>query len=351
MAGSVDEYYKKIYKSGEQSLIDSENVLNENALKSKDIINQQADASVQTVTDSYNTKIADVKEGYNEAFNRNEVQKVLNERYLERKAAEMGLTDSGMNRTQMTANQLSHANQQGRLDAALQKDVNTLAAAMQAQISGINTQRNADIAEVDMNLNSGISKLRSDFETSVREQAVKAHNAEYEAEQEAITAAKKARSDAYAKLVDSMIKSDLDEEQKLNAFSAYSNMYGFDSPEQAQATLKYAGIDATVDNEGNVTLSEEYSPSSKTRSYTIRKTKNTFNWGGLFGGIDTDDTYEIVDDATGNVVKTISNMDDFSSLTNAQKKQLSNLKLNGELSTDVFKFSEDGLRRFIKSIS
>ena len=149
MAISVDEYYKKLYKTGEQQLLDQEN-----------LIRQQADAAIKASDESYNTQIADVKQTYEDAARRNEVQRVLNERHLERKMAEMGLTDSGLNRTQLTANQLSFANQQGDIDIARQKDINTLAAAMRAKRSELEGARDSSIAQ-----------LKSDYDTSIRKQA------------------------------------------------------------------------------------------------------------------------------------------------------------------------------------
>ncbi len=173
---SYNKIYDEIYEAGASALKKQKDALSKTAESDKNIINTNADASVQTVTDSYNTQIADVKEGYNEAFNRNEVQKVLNERYLERKAAEIGLTDSGMNRTQMTANQLSHANQQGRLDAALQKDVNTLAAAMRAKITEVNTNRNNSLAQIDSTLNNNLAQMEADYSASVSKEATDIYN-------------------------------------------------------------------------------------------------------------------------------------------------------------------------------
>lgn len=151
---SVGDFYKKIYATGEAALTEQENA-----------IKTQAENAIKAQTDAYNQQIADVKTGYEDAFKKNETQRVLNERYLERKAAELGLTDSGMNRTQLTANELSFANQQGALTAAEQKDINTLAAAMRAKISEIETTRDTDIAN-----------LKANYDANVRAQAVDMYN-------------------------------------------------------------------------------------------------------------------------------------------------------------------------------
>lgn len=185
MAASVDELYKQYYKNGASELNSQKNTLKKTAESDKNIINQNADASVQSITEDYDTQIADTKDSYEDAFKANEVQVKLNERYLERKAAEMGLTDSGLNRTQMTANQLSYANQKGELTAQRQKAVDTLAAAMRGKIAEVNTERNTQLAQVESTLNNDLAQMDADYASSVRQQAVDTYNAEYKAEQEA----------------------------------------------------------------------------------------------------------------------------------------------------------------------
>lgn len=200
MAVSVDERYKQYYNQGLKELNSQKNTLKKTAESDKNIINTNADASVQTVTDDYNTQISDTNESYEDAFKQNEVQVKLNERYLERKAAEMGLTDSGMNRTQMTANQLSYANQKGELTAQKQKAVDTLAAAMRAKIAEVKTNRNNSLAQIESTLNNNLAQLDADYASSVRQQAVDTYNAEYKAEQEAATKAAEAQQDEFASL-------------------------------------------------------------------------------------------------------------------------------------------------------
>ena len=103
MALSYDEYYKKLKEQGLSSVSKQEAALIQNANDTKKLYEDAANQSLAAIQEGYDTDLAETKQAYEDQFKRNEVQKVLNERYLERKAAEMGLTDSGMNRTQMTA--------------------------------------------------------------------------------------------------------------------------------------------------------------------------------------------------------------------------------------------------------
>ena len=176
MTTPVDKLYEQYYNQGLDELNKQKNTLRNTAESDKNIINTNADASVQNITDSYNTQIDDTKDSYEDAFRNNEVQVKLNERYLERKAAEMGLTDSGMNRTQMTANQLSYANQKGELTTQRQKAVDTLAAAMRAKISEVNINRNNKIAQVESTLNNNLAQMDSDYSASVSKRATEIYN-------------------------------------------------------------------------------------------------------------------------------------------------------------------------------
>lgn len=107
-----------------------------------------ANANIKLIEDNYGTQIADAKAAYDPLFRQNEIQRAVNERFLERKAAEMGLTDSGLSRTQQTANQLSYGNQNAEYMRQRQKAVDTLKAAMDAKILEQNTNLNTNIAGI-----------------------------------------------------------------------------------------------------------------------------------------------------------------------------------------------------------
>jgi hypothetical protein len=160
--------------------------------KAKEIkaITDAAAANKQLVTDSYNAQIADTNESYEGLFRKNAVQKVLNERDLERRAAEMGLTDSGLSRTQMTANQLSYANQNAEYRRARQKAVDTLATAMRSKN-----------AEIDIKANNDIANVNAAYEKNAIEQGTNLYNAEQDRIFEAETQRLKDKNDYKINLV------------------------------------------------------------------------------------------------------------------------------------------------------
>lgn len=134
-------------------------------------------ANIQLITDDYTTQIADAKAAYDPYFRQNEIQRAVNERFLERKAAEMGLTDSGLSRTQQTANQLSYGNQNAEFMRQRQKAVDTLKAAMDAKILEQNTNLNTNIAGIK----TTYADKRTADATSMYNEAVK-NEAELEKE-------------------------------------------------------------------------------------------------------------------------------------------------------------------------
>ncbi len=85
-----------------------------------------AKVKTEQTTDAYNKAIGETKTAYESEYQKNAVQKLINERTIAEKNANLGLSDSGLNRTQLTANQLSYANQKGNIDLTRQKAITTL---------------------------------------------------------------------------------------------------------------------------------------------------------------------------------------------------------------------------------
>lgn len=173
-------YWDEIYNSGKSTLDASKTALDKQAEKDKESINATADKSIADIENAYNTKINEANEASEIAHQKNEMQKLLNERHLERKAAEIGLTDSGHNLTQLTANQLSYGNQKADIDNNRQKTVDTLAAAMASKVADVNINRNSSINAVDTQLGIDKANLEASYETSVADRAQKLYEKDVE---------------------------------------------------------------------------------------------------------------------------------------------------------------------------
>ena len=125
------------------------------------------DTQAKNTKDIYNNKIEDTTNSYEDKFRLNETQRYLNSRAIERRAAEMGLTDSGMNRTQQTAVQLSYANQKGELSRQMQGAIDTLAATMAA-----------DLATIEANKAAKEQEIRSSYAAKADSEGLNLFNAE-----------------------------------------------------------------------------------------------------------------------------------------------------------------------------
>lgn len=103
--------------------------------------NQIYNSQKQQVQDTYNTQITDAEESYEDLYREDEVRRLVNERKVAEDMANLGLTDSGLNRTQQTAVQLSYANQKGEISREKQKALDTLSSALASAITDIENNR------------------------------------------------------------------------------------------------------------------------------------------------------------------------------------------------------------------
>lgn len=190
MATSIEEYKKQI-KTANQASEDAEVLVS----------NQIHDTQSQNVSDSYTKQIDDTKQSYGDAFKANETQRFINARAIERRAAEMGLTDSGLNRTQQTAVQLSYANQKGKLERQQQSAIDTLAAAMNSELATISANKAASEQQIRSAYNekadSGAIDLYNADQQRISDENIAAINAQKEIDLANIQAQQTANNSRY----------------------------------------------------------------------------------------------------------------------------------------------------------
>lgn len=166
--------------------------------------NKIYDTQKQQATDTYNRQIKETNNSYEDLYRENAVERLINEREIAENMASLGLTDSGLNRTQQTAVQLSHANNKNKIDINRQKAVDSLTASL------------ADaIKTIDLNRSSAESEIRSGYYNLAVSNAQKAYQTDVEAE----TARQKAAYDYSIKMYkaqQSAAKSAQKESQKAN---------------------------------------------------------------------------------------------------------------------------------------
>jgi hypothetical protein len=74
----------------------------------------------------YDNQIFEEGRAYEDQYRENAVQKAINERQVAESMANMGLSDSGLNRTQATAINLSYANNKANIDRAKRQAIDNI---------------------------------------------------------------------------------------------------------------------------------------------------------------------------------------------------------------------------------
>ena len=104
-------------------------------------LNKVTELEKKTVTDNYNAAIDKARKQYAEQENLIDAQKYINERQIAEQMDNLGLTDSGLNRTQQTAVQLSATNSRNKIARQRQEAVDALILEMNSKLTDLETQR------------------------------------------------------------------------------------------------------------------------------------------------------------------------------------------------------------------
>lgn len=160
MASRIDELYNEYKKLG-------------TAQRDADIAasDKVYDTQKQQTQNTYNRQIDETSKSYEDLYDENAVQRLVNEREIAENMANSGLTDSGLNRTQQTAVQLSYANSKNKIDVTRQKAIDTLTASLADAISKIDTDKLSAAENIRSNYdNSWRSSAQSTYATELEEQ-------------------------------------------------------------------------------------------------------------------------------------------------------------------------------------
>ncbi len=122
--------------------------------ESKAAQNKIFDEQEKVVNDTYNKAISDTKIAYEDQHKENAIQKLINENEVAEDMANMGHNDSGLNRTQQTAVQLSYANNKSSINRQKQAQLDTFAQSLATELSAIKQNRLSTIAAIDKEYDS-----------------------------------------------------------------------------------------------------------------------------------------------------------------------------------------------------
>lgn len=128
----------------------------------------------------YDEKVDKQSKAYEDSYRENAIQKLINERQVAENMANLGLTNSGLNRTQQTAVQLSYANNKAGIDKQKQSAISDLNLARTQALDTIEQKRLADEASIIQNYENMLNKSAQ----SIYEEQIKAENERIKQQQE-----------------------------------------------------------------------------------------------------------------------------------------------------------------------
>ena len=109
--------------------------------KTKKQINKTYDAQKKQTEDVYNRAINQTSSDAESSYRQNEVDRIFNEKKIAEVNANLGLTNSGLNRTQQTAVQLSHSNRDYEISKARQDAIDNIALEKAGKITEIENNK------------------------------------------------------------------------------------------------------------------------------------------------------------------------------------------------------------------
>lgn len=223
-------------------------------------LNSTYGTSADKIRSDYESQISDTERSYNDAFEENNVKRIVNERKIAESMANSGLSDSGLNRTQVTANQLSWANADSKLRQNRQKAVDDLARVMQSSLSSLEAER----ASKEQSIRSSYEQQAVSNAASIYNNEVDSAAKKYAAEMEAATAAAKAKTEASAartkareSLINALGDTMTDDKMKQALIKNYIYTYGADGSDYGLfRTLGYSS-DGRKLSDADMTASDE----------------------------------------------------------------------------------------------
>lgn len=211
-------------KKNQQYAAQQAATLRENANTYINELNSSLDAAAKPVIDSLDKSAAKVAEQYRSLYDANEVQERINRRQVQESMANMGLTDSGLNRTQQTAIALQRGNADASVRSQEQAAIDQITQQTAEYLAQLAAQKQQNSANVLNNLHSSINTLDQNAYQSAIENAAARYNAQLEAE----TAAEKQRQDQDRWVAEHNLSVDEMRSDPNRAAGSYGTYYQFD---------------------------------------------------------------------------------------------------------------------------
>lgn len=189
------------------------NAQQEEKEKQKTGIAKKYESINKDILDKYSSDIQAIKETYDDYIDKSYVQKLIDKKQVQETLANMGLTDSGINRTQQTAIQLSHSNRAGKYSALKQQQIDSLAKEMRGKLTDSKIQAEKQLTDID-------EKFRKEAESKATELYKNQETGENRQEK------------AWSKVVNSLFDDDVSSKERTFILEEYFLKYGFNNNEK-----------------------------------------------------------------------------------------------------------------------
>ena len=180
MANSAQEHIDKLYNQSQGVA----GQLHEQRKQSDDEVIQQINAAIDRATASstnpYKTQMEQLPSQYQSLFDANAVQELVGRRQVQEAMANMGLTDSGLNRTQQTALSVQRGNADASVRLAQQQKTQELQDKISQLVENAAAQKQQQEASIRANTSDWYNTLLSNFYSTAQQQGTSLYNAEQE---------------------------------------------------------------------------------------------------------------------------------------------------------------------------
>lgn len=203
--------------------------------------------------------IAKIETEYKGLYDRAALQQLVNERELERRQANLGLTDSGLTATQQTAIQVARGNADAKIDLQKQAAIDSITLQLEQYLAQVDQNRAQAYAQADYNLNTTNTTLYNQLlsqaysnQATYDAAQIQAAATERAAQIQAQAAANNNSAETASAAKSAAVKSAADTLKnmysgKASTDSIYSYVYGLDSTYNLSDSeildlLSYAGV-------------------------------------------------------------------------------------------------------------
>ena len=244
MGSYYDDYYNKNLKKTQDEIKkqQTQNTTTSNAYVAD--LNAIVDKNISNSVNKVQGEIDKLPTQYQSGFDANAIQQKINERQVAERMANMGMTNSGLNRTQQTAINIQRSN----ADAALRTQINSATNSLKQQIADLYAsgesqkaensakarydleQKNQAVYENMMNnlysSSSAYEKAMIEADAKAEEARIKAEQEAIKSEQEAFTSGKSLNDDIYEEAYELYNPND-DENESLYNFASKLEVLGY----------------------------------------------------------------------------------------------------------------------------